>query len=266
MKSKLKLEYKKVLIEKYWGKNFTTRQLAKYFNVDQATIVNWMKKLNIKRRNASESNSKLFLTKKELTEEYIKKNQTQTQIAKKFNVNASSIRRKLIKYNISLRKQTLKNGHSHNYIGGRPHCIDCGKLVWWAFKRCQSCAQKELWSNETHRQKQIKLLAEARKISPNSKELFLNYLLQLALFKEYKFVGDGKILFCGFNPDFININGQKKIIELYGDYWHNRPEVKERDKRRLIAYNRYGYETLIIWEHELKQPEKVIAKVMEFHL
>lgn len=84
--------------------------------------------------------------------------------------------------------------------------------------------------------------------------------------KEYKFTGDGGIILGGFNPDFINCNGQKKIIELYGDYWHNKKELISRDKRRLKTYKKYGYKLLIIWEHELKDPEKVISKIMEFNL
>ncbi len=84
--------------------------------------------------------------------------------------------------------------------------------------------------------------------------------------KEYKFVGNGKIIIDRFNPDFINVNGQKKIIELYGDYWHKRPEVIKRDKKRIRIYKKYGYNTLVIWERELKDLEKVIAKVSKFQL
>lgn len=64
--------------------------------------------------------------------------------------------------------------------------------------------------------------------------------------------------------DFINCNGQKKIIELFGDYWHNRKEVKKRDKKRIKTYAKYGYETLIIWEHELKNRKKLKNKILNF--
>ena len=58
---------------------------------------------------------------------------------------------------------------------------------------------------------------------------------------------------------------QKKIIEMYGDYWHNRPDWGKRDERRLKTYKKLGYQTLIIWEHELKDLEKLRTKVMRFH-
>jgi len=99
---------------------------------------------------------------------------------------------------------------------------------------------------------------------PNRPERLLKKILNQILPKEYKYVGNGKIIIDRFNPDFINVNGQKKIIELYGDYWHNRRDVIKRDKYRLISYAEYGYKTLIIWEHELKDLEIMIAKIMEF--
>ena len=101
-------------------------------------------------------------------------------------------------------------------------------------------------------------------IKPNKPEKALNALLNKLLPKEYKYVGNFKFWIESFNPDFININGQKKIIEMYGDYWHNRKDAKKRDKRRLIAYKQYGYKTLIIWEHELKDLEKVKSLIIDF--
>lgn len=102
-------------------------------------------------------------------------------------------------------------------------------------------------------------------IAPNKPETYLIKLLNKLLPKEYKFVGDGKFFIFGFNPDFVNCNGQKKIIEMFGDYWHNRTDAKKRDILRLIAYKNYGYKTLIIWEHELKNLEKVTNKIKEFN-
>ena len=69
---------------------------------------------------------------------------------------------------------------------------------------------------------------------------------------EYKFVGDGQVIIDGFNPDFININGKKIIIEMFGDYWHKRKEVIERDVRRLDSYKELGYKTIIVWERQIK--------------
>jgi G:T-mismatch repair DNA endonuclease (very short patch repair protein) len=82
---------------------------------------------------------------------------------------------------------------------------------------------------------------------------------------EYKYVGSSDFWIEGLNPDFINCNGQKKIIELFGDYWHNREDSKIRDKKRLKIYKKYGYETLVVWEKELKDMNKLKTKLINFN-
>lgn len=78
------------------------------------------------------------------------------------------------------------------------------------------------------------------------------------------YTGDGKVVIGGFCPDFTDNNGSKKLIEIFGDYWHKRPEVIIRDTKRLETYTKYGFSTLIIWEHELKDKNKVAEKIRGF--
>jgi len=122
---------------------------------------------------------------------------------------------------------------------------------------------KLLWKNKQYRSKTRKLQLRGNLCKPNKPEQFL-----IKLFKKlrlnYKFVGDGKVILSGFCPDFIN-KIQKKIIELYGDYWHTKSQyVINKDKRRLIEYKKRGYKTLIIWEHELKDLDKITNKLIKF--
>jgi len=107
---------------------------------------------------------------------------------------------------------------------------------------------------------------KAMTIKPNKPEQQI-----IKLIKEnnlpFNYVGDGKIWFRGqnhsFNPDFLSKN-PKHIIEVFGDYWHNLPNVKKRDKERLTTYKRYGYKPLVLWEHELKDTSQVLNKIKEF--
>jgi very-short-patch-repair endonuclease len=82
----------------------------------------------------------------------------------------------------------------------------------------------------------------------------------------FKYVGNGEFWVQNRNPDFICTNGKKLLVELFGDYWHTRkvrsPEETE-DGRKLFFY-RYGYKTLIIWEHELEEKEVVAKKIANF--
>jgi len=73
----------------------------------------------------------------------------------------------------------------------------------------------------------------------------------------------------GITPDFTNKNGQKKVIEVFGTYWHSErvtgvPEQQhERERRERFA--KFGYGCLIVWEHELGMKEQVSDRVRSFN-
>lgn len=58
-----------------------------------------------------------------------------------------------------------------------------------------------------------------------------------------------------FVVDFF-IPRAKLVIECDGDYWHNLPEMKERDKRKDGWLKKQGFRMIRIWEHEIKQNAK----------
>lgn len=113
----------------------------------------------------------------------------------------------------------------------------------------------------------VKEIITRLRISPNKPELKL-----ISLFKKnnlsYDFVGDGSFILGGQNPDFVNVNGQKKIIEFFGEYWHDPRERKTSWKRqefgRKAIFSQFGFDTLIIWENELKDMSTVLEKIKEF--
>lgn len=86
---------------------------------------------------------------------------------------------------------------------------------------------------------------------------------------EYKYVGDFDIVIGGKCPDFININGQKKLIELFGDYWHSMKKTgiskEKHETERREHFKKYGFDTLVVWESELKNKEAVKNKIVEFN-
>jgi hypothetical protein len=95
---------------------------------------------------------------------------------------------------------------------------------------------------------------------PNKMEKLLFDLLEETLPGEYEFVGDYKIWIEGKNPDFIN-KDKSKIIEFFGDYWHR----KDEEKPRILHFKNFGFDSMIIWEHELKNTNKLINKIKEFN-
>jgi len=103
-----------------------------------------------------------------------------------------------------------------------------------------------LFKNEDYRKK----ILRKRKIS-----FYESRIIQLISdFKlPYKFVGNGKIWIGNRNPDFININGEKKVIEVYGRFQkaRNYGSSKNYEKNRVKHYKKYGFEAIFLSDKEI---------------
>lgn len=104
---------------------------------------------------------------------------------------------------------------------------------------------------------------------PTKPELRAFELIEKACPNEYKYTGDGTLIINYLNPDFANVNGKKKVIEVFGDYWHGEGAKKwhQTELGRIMAYNSMGFDCLILWASELKnKPEtEIIAMIQEFN-
>jgi len=76
----------------------------------------------------------------------------------------------------------------------------------------------------------------------------------------FKYVGNGEFILGGKCPDFVNVNGKKQLIELFGECWHDIFDIA----RRKEHFRQYGFDTLIIWEEELKDQKKLVKKLKRF--
>jgi G:T-mismatch repair DNA endonuclease (very short patch repair protein) len=126
-------------------------------------------------------------------------------------------------------------------------------------KRADSC--RNTWASMSSKEKSSKVSKSRKnaKRTPNISEGKLEQLLN-SLNLSYKYVGGGDLVIAGKIPDFVNINGQKKLIELYGSYWHRNDDPNNR----IELFKEYGWKTLIIWEDELKMEEILKEKLLKF--
>lgn len=147
----------------------------------------------------------------------------------------------------TIQKMKLRTGEKNGFYG-KKHSDKTRKHL--------SERRKEIWKTEDY----VRKIMKAYNVQPNKKEKKLDEILQTILPNHYRYVGDGQVILEGKNPDFINCNGQKKIIELFGTYWHETSEERYRKEH----FSKYGYDTLIIWEHELKNEKELIEKIKEF--
>lgn len=122
-------------------------------------------------------------------------------------------------------------------------------------------ASKRRWADVEYRQRVVRAVMAAARSRPTRPERVMGELLEGLFPGEYLYVGDGQLLIGGRCPDFANINGQKKLVEVFGNYWH-----REEDPLSRIAYfEKWGYQTLVIWEAELDDIGSVTARVERFH-
>jgi len=129
-------------------------------------------------------------------------------------------------------------------------------------KARRSRQSKALWKDPEYREKVVRAAIAACHKTPNKLEVAMQALLDKVLPGEYRFVGNGEFILGDKNPDFLNVNGQKKLIEVYGDYWHRNDDPQDR----IDLFQEFGFDTLVIWEHEIKDDlVKVAEKVLEFN-
>lgn len=98
--------------------------------------------------------------------------------------------------------------------------------------------------------------------SKNRLEKYVDVLLQALYPNKFKYNGGYEcgITIGGFTPDFVNVNGEKQVIEAFGRRWH--PEGD--DKIKHGRYAEYGYSCLIIWDYELKDEKATVEKIVAF--
>jgi len=116
-----------------------------------------------------------------------------------------------------------------------------------------SAAIKALWRTPEW----IAKRARAECFKPNKAEIKLQSILDRYFPGEWRFVGDGQLVIGGKIPDFANVNGKKAVIELFGVHWHSLFDVATRTEH----FRQYGFKTIIIWDDELKDEDRLAKRV-----
>lgn len=241
--------------------------IAKNLNIHKSRIYLWLKKYAIPTKILGH-----ILTEEFIKYEYLILKKSQVQIAKEVGLNRKNVEYYLIKYNIPRRS---KSEALKGIKKSETHCIKLSIIRTQYYedhpefnKGVNNGRYGKSVSEETKR-RIIDGLKRKGKLRKNKPEKFLEFILN-GLFSEkaYKYVGDGSLDVGGKNPDFIDINN-KKIIELFGDYWHSE-KVTGRNKKleedvKISYFAKFGYKTLIVWECELKDLYHLSLKLHDFN-
>ena len=86
----------------------------------------------------------------------------------------------------------------------------------------------------------------------------------------FEYTGNQPKTVGALHPDFMHIS-DTKVIEVFGDYWHN-PETNpsleghRTEGGRINAYRYYGYKCLVLWESEIytETEGKIVEQIRAF--
>ena len=72
----------------------------------------------------------------------------------------------------------------------------------------------------------------------------------------FRYTGDGSFWIGKINPDFVDVNGRKLAVDIFGTYWHSpllnpkvRPSGTFETRSKILAG--YGWELIMFWENEV---------------
>ena len=143
-----------------------------------------------------------------------------------------------------------------------------GELIPWNKGKTKDDNEILMVMSENSRKKWqdpefIKMMTEAWNKKPTKPEKDIDDIVQLLFHNEYKYNGNFElgITIGGKIPDFVNVNGKKKAIDMFGDWCHR----DEDPQIRINFFKKYGWDLLVIWQHELKDKDAVIQKILKFH-
>jgi predicted DNA-binding protein YlxM (UPF0122 family)/G:T-mismatch repair DNA endonuclease (very short patch repair protein) len=293
---------KEQLSDMYLEQGMSSPDIGKAFNCSRQTIVNKLRRYGIPVRNriaslkmprtgtkrkrcCHEKRQEKGMTKEQLSNMYWKKGISLRDIGKAFSCTGQSIKNRLREYGIPVRNSK----DAQNMPLYRAKSVKINKAKWanleYRTRVSSSMARvhrdpivrakhsqrvKQMWANyiPEERDAHIQAIHKANYKKPTKPELQLANLLDTVFPNEWRYVGNGEIIIGGKNPDFINVNGKKQIIEVFGDWWHGEKKTgmsnKEVVESRIQSFAEYGFDTLVIWQRELKQPKKVLAKISKF--
>jgi len=153
-------------------------------------------------------------------------------------------------------------------------CVQCGKTFSVPKSRTEGQHKRRFCSHECYGKwksesgQSLKSLLEIK--DPNSLEQKIIKIIENNNLP-FKYVGDGKVVLGGRCPDFIHTDGQKKIIEAFGDYFHD-PDLNETvewertEEGRKEFFKEFGFDTLVLWQSDLEEMsnKEIANKIRKF--
>ena len=154
-----------------------------------------------------------------------------------------------------------------NWKGGKTKriCKECGKefkIHPSAIKRGGGifCSPKCFFQSEEYREQMREAIKHRKfpKHHTKPEQIFKEICKKYDL--PFKYTGDNSFWIHNINPDFIECNGKKIVVEIFGDYWHSpllNPKLREDRTlpHRKKTLKQYGWKLIVFWESDLKRSD-----------
>lgn len=172
---------------------------------------------------------------------------------------------KICYYNDMNRRRGAITSNWKGGISEGNQCPDCHRPISYASKRCKPCAVKlmpHMHIKDRPWLRDPKIIKKALKRRPISslEAKFQSIVDKYQL--PYEYVGNGKFFIERKNPDFININGEKKAIEVYARR-HKESlrnlSIEQWKKERQDIFRKYGWEIIFFDEVQLNENNVLVA-------
>lgn len=288
--SRTEIITKEALQNLYVEKGKTLHEIAMIFGVSIPTISCRMEKYGIKRRTFAEAQRKLKLSKEELYRLYWDKEMSGTQIGKLFKVHSETVRALMKKYGIPRRnlsestkgkerksktkKLVTKEELSDMYTNRKLSTSQIAKLINVSQTSVVQLLRKNGIPRRNYsefRDKISKARVQALHSRPTKpEERFMEIIKKYNL--PYRYTGDGDVIIGGKNPDFFNTNGNKVVVEIFGEVFHsplftfikNIP-YRQTYNGTIKHYKKYGLKCIIFWSRDVlrEDSEKFIIQTLK---
>ena len=136
-------------------------------------------------------------------------------------------------------------------------------------------SSRKRWDDDEYRQRTVAAIANGYRRRPTKPEVALDALLQSKFPNQWIYNGDysHNVIIGGLVPDFVNINGRKQVIELFGAYFHRhtgrnsyiRLPHSRTEEGRVAKFKEFGFDCLIVWENEMADFTKVCDRIRTFN-
>lgn len=101
--------------------------------------------------------------------------------------------------------------------------------------------------SEEEKRRWVKVHLRGKQHEQTEPERFLESYLNEEHPGEYRYIGTSReVSIGGKYPDFINVNGKKEVLEIFGAYWH----LLDRPEELVAHYKKYGFSCKVLWDYE----------------